>query len=83
MQRKILVTLAVLAAGLVMLLGYDSRAGEMLQNTIGNLDFHSHVSRFIPAAFSLLSEEQVGIILMIVVCTMATIFFRGRDPYKS
>ncbi len=80
MKRKILITLVVLAAGLLTLLGYDSPAAEMLRNTMRDLDYH--VSKFISSAFSLLSVEQVGIIVMVVVATVATIFLRGRDTDK-
>lgn len=81
MKRKILVTSVVLAAGLVILLAYDSGAGEMLANTLWYLDFH--VSKFIPSVLSLLTVEEVGIILMVIVGTAATIFFHGRDADKG
>lgn len=70
MKRKILITVVVLAAGSVTLLASDSRAAEMVQNTMRDLDF------------SLLSAEQVGISIMVVAITVVTIFFRGGDKDK-
>ncbi len=76
MKRKILITLVVLAAGLVTLLGYDI-AAEMVQNTLGVLHFPG--SKFVSSALSSLGIQGVGIILMVVVITAAVILFRGKD----
>ncbi len=80
MKRKILISLVVLAAGSLIVLGYDSRAGQMLRNTMGDLDFHT--AKSISSAFSLLSAEQYGIIIMVVVVTVATILLRPGDKDK-
>jgi len=78
MKRKILITLVVLAAGFVTLLAYDSRAAEMVRDTMGGLNHHA--KKFVTSAFLSLGTMQLGIILMIVVITAAAIFFRGGDP---
>jgi hypothetical protein len=75
-KRKILITLVVLAAGLVTLLGYDIGA-EMFQNTTGVLHFYG--SKFVSSALSSLGIQGVGIILMVVVITAGVILFRGKD----
>lgn len=80
MKQKILIALVVLAAGLGTLLAYDSGAGEMLRNTLSALD--SHVSKFTLSSLSLLSAEQVGIIIMVVIIAAVTIFLRGGDKDK-
>jgi hypothetical protein len=74
-KRKILITLVVLAAGLVTLLGYDIGA-EMFQNTTGVL--HLYGSKFVSSALSSLGIQGVGIILMVVVITAGVILFRGK-----
>ena len=76
MKRKILITLVVLAAGVVALLGYD-RAAEMDQNTMGFLHFHA--PKIVSSALSSLGMEQVGIIVMVVAIVVAWIAFRGKD----
>jgi hypothetical protein len=75
-KRKILITLVVLGAGLVTLLGYDIGA-EMFQKTTGVLHFDG--SKFVSSALSSLGIQGVGIILMVVVITAAVILFRGKD----
>jgi hypothetical protein len=75
-KRKILITLVVLAAGLVTLLGYDIGA-EMFQNTTGVLHFYG--SKFVSSALSSLGIQGVGIILMVVVITAGVLLFRGKD----
>lgn len=76
MKRKILITLVVLAAGLVALLAYDSGA-EMFQDTTGVLHFYG--SKFVSSALSSLGVQGVGIILMVVVIAVGVIVFRGKD----
>jgi hypothetical protein len=80
MKRKILISLVVLAAGLVTLLGYDSRAAQMLRNTMSDLDFHT--AKSISSAFSSLSAEQYGIIIMVAVVTVAVVLLRPGDKDK-
>ena len=75
-KRKILITVVVLAAGLVALLAYDSGA-EMVQNTMGIL--HRHTSKLVSSALSSLGMQGIGIILMVVVIAAAVIVFRGKD----
>ena len=75
-KRKILITLVVLAAALVALLGYDSGA-EMVQNTVGVLHFPG--SKFVSSVLSSLGVQGVGIILMVVVIAVGVILFRGKD----
>ena len=75
-KRKILITVVVLAAGLVTLLAYDSGA-EMVQNTMGIL--HRHTSKLVSSALSSLGMQGIGIILMVVVIAAAVIVFRGKD----
>ena|ERR1035441_1077910 len=75
-KRKILITLVVLAAGLVALLAFDSGA-EMVQNTMGVLHFYA--SKFVSSALSSLGIQGIGIILMLVVLAVAVIVFRGKD----
>ncbi len=80
MKRKILITLVVLAAGFVSFLACDSRAAEVVQDTMGGLDFHAR--KFATSAFSSLEPMQLGIILMIVAIAVAAIFFREGDEDK-
>jgi hypothetical protein len=80
MKRKILISVVVLAAGLSTLLAYDSRAGQMLRNTMTDLDFHA--PKLISSTFSSLSAEQYGIIIMVVIVVAVTIFLRGGDKDK-
>jgi uncharacterized membrane protein len=80
MKRKILITSVVLAAGFVSFLAFDSRAAEMVQDTMGVLDFHA--KKFVTSTFSSLSTMQIGIILMIVALTVVAIFFRGGKEDK-
>ncbi len=80
MKRKILIASVVLAAGLVTFLAYDSRAGEMLRNAMSDFDYH--VPKLISSTFSLLSAMQIGIIIMVIVLTLVTIFMHGGDKDK-
>jgi len=75
-KRKILITVVVLAAGLVTLLAYDSGA-EMVQTVMGVLHFYA--SKFVSSAVSTLGIQGIGIILMLVVIAVAVIVFRGKD----
>ena len=75
-KRKILITLVVLAAGLVTLLAYDSGT-EMFQNTTRVLHFYG--SKFVSSALSSLGVQGVGIILVVVVIAVGVILFRGKD----
>lgn len=77
MKRKILITLVVLAAGFVALLAYEW-SSEMVQNNMGFF----HAPAFVSSALSSLSPLQVGIIVMVVVITVATIAFREGDADK-
>ncbi len=75
MKRKILITLVVLAAGLLTFFGF-SRAAEMVQDTEGIQ--HFHVPKVVSSAIESLGITGVGLILMIIVITVAVIVFRGK-----
>jgi hypothetical protein len=72
--------LVVLAAGYVTFLAFDSRAAEMVRDTMGDLDLHA--KKFVTSAFSSLEPMQLGIILMVVAIAVAAIFFREGDEDK-
>jgi hypothetical protein len=80
MKRKILITLLVLAAGMVSFLAYDSPVAETVQNTMGVLDFHA--KKFVSSTVSALSTMQIGTIIMVVALTVVAIFFRGGHEDK-
>jgi hypothetical protein len=77
MKRRILMIVAVLAAGWVLLLSYDVLAVRLVQDA--NDVLQVHVSRFVSsvAAFAMQYNALIIVVAAVVIAKVAS---RSRDP---
>lgn len=77
MIRRILITLSVLAASSVAFFIYDHWAAETVEYIVGSR--YPRLPKFVSSAVSLLTVEQVGIVLVVAALVVAAIIHRGKN----